>query len=547
MKKYSLHRYSDFYKEDNSRIVENYDYYLKKKDGSKTKVTKDAFVDKGSKYALDRDRVNVDIINRTVTGMFESSSGTDGWEDYLSLSYDDFLSATKDRYEDREWLDQSKMKKTPSVVNIRTEGMELVPLGSHICLEKTLSIIEPDMVVQVIGDTSEAMDKNRMVVVDSKYILFGRENWMAAMMLNPSFKCPIINLPANVKGAENATKIGILLPFSEYGNVPMESVPAYDILKMDEEQLKEGVKKILTEKKDLVERMRTVYAENDLRLIIMNYVISQGKKAISRKVMENYRTTTQNLERLDENAVTDTAEYVAMFAGVLDPTPTTDLVSSGLYFARGEYMLGTLALVSAVPYVGDLVAKPIMMLIKGAIRNKVVKKTMPIISKAIKDLDTKGLMKAVETLPDGKLKETLVSFFQKAGEWLPKLTTFLSDLTKKIGEKWDKVKWLYMLTKGWVGVNIFSQFADMWERFKEKLTKLSEEDVYGILVSNISYVLKKTRKLENDFKVNRRMSLPDIWKLPEDEFREDSNYRGIPIRIDMRLKDGRLNLSHVKR
>lgn len=46
--------------------------------------------------------------------------------------------------------------------------------------------------------------------------------------------------------------------------------------------------------------------------------------------------------------------------GIFDPTGVVDLVNGISYIAQGENLFGFLSLISAVPYVGDLVAKPVM-------------------------------------------------------------------------------------------------------------------------------------------------------------------------------------------
>lgn len=46
-------------------------------------------------------------------------------------------------------------------------------------------------------------------------------------------------------------------------------------------------------------------------------------------------------------------------AGVFDPTPTSDLISAGYSLARGDVGGAALSLVSCVPYIGDVIAKPL--------------------------------------------------------------------------------------------------------------------------------------------------------------------------------------------
>jgi hypothetical protein len=538
-KRYTLYRYEEF------ALQENYDYYLKKKDGQIKQVSKTEFLNAGLPHSLDSKRIKVNIFDKSVTGIFESTQ--DKWEEYLSMSYDEFYKRTKDEHESPEWNKTASEQNLPQTQEKKVDGRYMVPIGRHLSLDRVLQVLNVDMANNVLTDSSEAMQDRKSLVIDDRYILFGRENWMASMILNTEFKCPVVNIPLQVKSAESAIKVATLLTFTDYGHTGTEKKPENDIFTMSPEDREEVIKKFMSENKELMETLQVKYADKDLRVMIMRYLHAQGKKLLKRSITEKNTQVTTELERLNENAVKDTAEYVALFAGVLDPTPTTDLVTSAAYFANGQYMMGTLALVSAVPYVGDAIAKPIMFLLKSAIRNKVVKKTMPILSKAIKELDVAGAVRAVDMLPNGKLKDGLLKFMEKASEWLPKLASFLSDITKKIGEKWDKLKWVYALVKGWSGFNFFRKFSEMYEKFIQNLTRLDEDDIYGILSNNLAVSLDRMRKLGDELGVDRNMPLPELWAIPEEEFRQDSGFDGIPVRMRKRLREQKLNVGKRKK
>ncbi|MEM1373652.1 MAG: HNH endonuclease [Pseudomonadota bacterium] len=63
--------------------------------------------------------------------------------------------------------------------------------------------------------------------------------------------------------------------------------------------------------------------------------------------------------RLVSDAELDAAQMALGAAGLLDPSPTADGINAGISLARGDYFGFVLDGVSAVPYAGDLVAKPI--------------------------------------------------------------------------------------------------------------------------------------------------------------------------------------------
>lgn len=68
---------------------------------------------------------------------------------------------------------------------------------------------------------------------------------------------------------------------------------------------------------------------------------------------------TTALAKADKDLKLEMAGAAADAAGLVDPTPTSDLVGAGISIARGDYWGAALSTVSMVPYLGDAVAKPV--------------------------------------------------------------------------------------------------------------------------------------------------------------------------------------------
>ena len=78
--------------------------------------------------------------------------------------------------------------------------------------------------------------------------------------------------------------------------------------------------------------------------------------------------------------------------GIFDPTGVVDLVNGISYIIQGDNLFGFLSLISAVPYIGDVVAKPMMGALKiGAPSAKAVEKVMAL-SKAGKSKEAAELL-----------------------------------------------------------------------------------------------------------------------------------------------------------
>ena len=69
-----------------------------------------------------------------------------------------------------------------------------------------------------------------------------------------------------------------------------------------------------------------------------------------------------------KNLVTESGWWntVGDVVGIFDPTGIVDIVNGVDYIRQGDTFFGMLSLIAAVPYVGDLVAKPIIMGGKGS-------------------------------------------------------------------------------------------------------------------------------------------------------------------------------------
>jgi hypothetical protein len=110
--------------------------------------------------------------------------------------------------------------------------------------------------------------------------------------------------------------------------------------------------------------------------------------------------------------------------GIADPTGVVDVVNGISYFSQGDHLFGLLSIISAIPYAGDVVAKPVMASLKiggGA---------------------TKGLSAAMKLAKAGKTTEAAASlaklaespgivgkFLQSAKTWAPKVVSKLEKLS----------------------------------------------------------------------------------------------------------------------
>jgi hypothetical protein len=91
-----------------------------------------------------------------------------------------------------------------------------------------------------------------------------------------------------------------------------------------------------------------------------NLVITEKQlELLVNKIQEG----TLKEDQLNEDTAMNT---VAGIVGIFDPTGLVDFANAISYFAQGDNLFGVLSLISAVPFVGDVIGKPIMGSLKVA-------------------------------------------------------------------------------------------------------------------------------------------------------------------------------------
>lgn len=109
----------------------------------------------------------------------------------------------------------------------------------------------------------------------------------------------------------------------------------------------------------LIESLKTKWREasKEDRLFVLEYmkVLYPEKKKKIQEVINKEKSNTINEEWY--NTVLD-------IVGWIDPTGIADALNGVIYLTQGEYLFGFLSMVAAVPYAGDVVAKPVMYALK---------------------------------------------------------------------------------------------------------------------------------------------------------------------------------------
>lgn len=152
--------------------------------------------------------------------------------------------------------------------------------------------------------------------------------------------------------------------------------------------------------------------ENKLKLAEENWVKMSSRE--KQMVLEICKVLYPKKSKLIKEA--KWYNVVGDILGIVDPTGIVDIVNGISYFSQGDHLFGLLSLISAIPYAGDVVAKPVL----GALK--------------IGSGATKGLKSAMALAQAGKVTEASAAlaklaekpgivgrFLQTAKNWVPKV------------------------------------------------------------------------------------------------------------------------------
>jgi hypothetical protein len=169
------------------------------------------------------------------------------------------------------------------------------------------------------------------------------------------------------------------------------------------------MKSIALKESELKEKFAEIYKEEQIKVLQEKWdKLSGSDRAFVLEMLKSLYPEKSYL--LKESKWYNT---VGDIAGIFDPTGVIDLVNGISYWRQGDKLFAILSWISVIPYVGDLIAKPVVGVFKaGGIVGKEFKAAM-----AASD--------AAKVASSAKKSSALKMFVQKVPEWGGKLLTML--------------------------------------------------------------------------------------------------------------------------
>jgi len=443
-------------------------------------------------------------------------------KDLKSLPYNQFITTLIDKSKSGDFQNQlSKItsKSTEStdygiVKNKYISAEYLIPTQSQIGLKESLSWLKNvESVREIIVDKkANLFDNNRILIANNKWIIDGHHRWSYVYMLNPKAEIPCININLPDTKPEDILKNIQISLAATYKDLYVRSTPIQlNISQLSDEKIYSSIEGSISS--DNMGLLRQSYAETDLmKIILKDFIIPESLYEANLPTQNDFLVDEPQMDstdidpefqKLDEedndnpdkSNIMDTATD---FAGILDPTGVIDILKSIDCIYRGDYLMGIFYLVAAVP-LGDIIAKPMIALAKSA----AYRKSLKVFAELMKKFDAK---KAAEVW----LKlEKMSPLFQKFAEFMltavNKINQLLEKVLRAVGDHWLKFKIFYWIFKNRI-YNFFSDMINWKKNLKDYLTKVSEEEVVGIIATNLVNIKrliidKKVDKMNVNFSI----------------------------------------------
>jgi hypothetical protein len=176
-----------------------------------------------------------------------------------------------------------------------------------------------------------------------------------------------------------------------------------------------NMKSIILEESELKQRFSEIYREEQIKILEekWNKLKNEDKQLVLEFLKYLY---PEKVKLINESKWYNTLGDIA---GIFDPTGTIDLVNGISYWKQGDHLFAMLSWISVIPFLGDLVAKPIVGLFKaGGIIGKEFKAAV-------------AAADATKIASTAKQSGPLRIFLQRAPEWGGKLLTMLKNFINR--------------------------------------------------------------------------------------------------------------------
>jgi len=190
--------------------------------------------------------------------------------------------------------------------------------------------------------------------------------------------------------------------------------------------------------------------------------------------------------------------------GIFDPTGVVDFVNGISYISQGDKLFGFLSLISAVPYVGDFVAKPVMASLKvGGPSARGLKNVMNLVKGGDTVRASAELAKISKT--DGIVAKFVNGFGKMAGKLKEMIMRAPNGIFK--GLKNTVLQWIELFEKGAIAGKPLRVYG---QKLATQLPKLSKAEQLSKLKA-LKQIAGETNFFRSYRTSNKILSWKNIW------------------------------------
>ena len=401
------------------------------------------------------------------------------------------------------------------------KAKDLIPTQNQIGLKESFQGVLKDSnkAKNIISNDLSDFNNNRLLIGNGKYILDGHHRWSQIYFLNPEAMIPCVNIDIpEIDKEEMLLKVIQLCIASTYNTVLRKKVElVMNVLSDDIEhsEIREQVPKIMGD--SLTNVCADAYADDES---FLRKLLKLGVGIASMSISNQSQIQNESVD--GDELLYDAADVATDIAGIFDPTGAIDVAHGLTYLKREEYLMAVCSFISAVPYIGDAIGKPVMLIAKAS------KKLMQALKVAVELKDTVNIAKIVQ-----KLGKPFMNLVEKVSEWGPKLLEALEKLKGKypiIGKFINRVKDLIdLLKKSWKWVKRILGYFD----------PLEPDEVWDIITSNIMMMKKNKPKfgVSIEYSPHPLQTAKFVGQDPEGK----DGYVGVPKNLIKKMKSGDVN------
>jgi hypothetical protein len=253
-----------------------------------------------------------------------------------------------------------------------------------------------------------------------------------------------------------------------------------------------------------ITRMNNFIINESQLSLVKKQILLEEKITQSKQKWDSFSSQEQKfLKELTESLYPNNKEIlteawwntIGDVVGIFDPTGVVDLINGLDYIRQGDYFFGFLSMIAIIPYVGDVIAKPIMGVSKGSSAIRSVNRAMSVVKKGGSTAEASKILAEA-----GKSSSLISKLINTSISWGGKLKQIINKIPRgKLtgGLMKTLTDWIDLF----VGVAKQSKLAGKTVTQYAKRVKAADPKTATALMKELKTGLSKSSRTFRDYKM----------------------------------------------